>query len=265
MAWGTLNYRSKALNMPVEAEVLIPQAGYKSLKQDHGFKVMILLHGVRNDRTEWLLKSQIFDMVRELPVLVFMPSAKNSFYVNTYTGYNYMDFIAEEIPEFIRTHFSVSDNRKDWLIGGSSMGGYGALVCGLNHPEVFGSIASFSGAVDIAEVAANVPALKMDWLLGPECETLNGNRNNLFYIADQVDKGIRPRIYMCCGDEDILMPMNERFYEHIQGSYDVTASWGSGGHDFVFWNEQLKEVIKWFCPDEVKNGVFMGRCGSDLF
>ena len=122
MAWCTAGFRSKALNMPVEAEILIPQAGYKSLKQDGDYKVMILLHGVRNDRTEWLLKSQIFDMVRELPVLVFMPSGKNSFYLNTYTGYNYMDYVAKEIPEFIRTHFDVSDKRSDWLIGGSSMG-----------------------------------------------------------------------------------------------------------------------------------------------
>lgn len=32
MAWGTFGFRSKNLNMPVEAEVLIPQAGYKSLE-----------------------------------------------------------------------------------------------------------------------------------------------------------------------------------------------------------------------------------------
>ena len=88
MAWGTFSFRSTTLNMPVEAEVLIPQSGYKSLDQTGDYKVFILLHGVRNDRTEWLLKSQIFEMVKELPVLVFMPSAKNSFYVNTYTGCN---------------------------------------------------------------------------------------------------------------------------------------------------------------------------------
>ena len=108
MAWGTFSFRSMALNMPVEAEVLIPQAGYKSLTQTENYKVIVLLHGVRNDRTEWLLKSQISEMVKELPVLVFMPSAKNSFYVNTYTGYKYMDYVSKEIPEFIKTHCPVS-------------------------------------------------------------------------------------------------------------------------------------------------------------
>ncbi|MBO5554429.1 MAG: hypothetical protein J5941_02770, partial [Solobacterium sp.] len=67
MAWATISFRSESLNMPVEAEVLIPQPGYKSLIQEDGFKVIILLHGANNDRSEWLLKSQIFDMVKELP------------------------------------------------------------------------------------------------------------------------------------------------------------------------------------------------------
>ena len=57
MAWGTFTFRSMALNMPVEAEVLIPQSGYKSLHQKENYKVIILLHGVRNDRTIFPTKS----------------------------------------------------------------------------------------------------------------------------------------------------------------------------------------------------------------
>ncbi len=262
MAWGTFNFRSKALNMPVEAEVLIPQSGYKSLTQKDNYKVIILLHGVRNDRTEWLLKSQIFEMVKELPVLVFMPSAKNSFYVNTYTGYKYMDYIAKEIPEFIKTHFRVSDKKEDWLIAGSSMGGYGALVCGLNHTEIFGNIASFSGAVDIADDVLQIPEFNMSQLFGPDHGNLSGSSNNLFYIYDKIEN--RPRIFMCCGASDFLRPMNERFYEKIKDLYDVTAYWGEGDHDFIYWNEQLKNMFLWFCPDEIRNGCFMGRCGNDF-
>ncbi len=264
MAWGTFGFRSQTLNMPVEAEVLIPQAGYKSLKQEDNYKVIVLLHGVRNDRTEWLLKSQIFEMVKELPVLVFMPSAKNSFYVNTYTGYRYMDYISKEIPEFIRTHFRVSDKKEDWLIAGSSMGGYGAFVCGLNHTETFGNIASFSGAVDITDDVLQIPEFNMHQLFGPRSENLAESTNNLFYICDKIEEDKRPRIFMCCGDLDFLRPMNERYYEKIKDLYDVTAYWGEGDHDFIYWNEQLKNMFKWFCPEDLRNGYFMGRCGNDF-
>lgn len=264
MAWGTFNFRSKMLNMPVEAEVLIPQAHYKRLKQESGYKVLILLHGFHNDRTEWLLKSQIFDMVRELPVLVFMPSGKNCFYVNTHNGYSYMDFVSEEIPEFIRTHFRVSDKREDWLIAGASMGGYGAFVCGLGNTDTFGNIASFSGALDIIGLGNHVPELKIDQLLGPDFASNEQSNTNPFYICDRISEKDRPRVFMCCGDEDVLLSMNKRFYDRIKDNYDATAIWGSGGHDFVYWNERLKDMFVWFCPDEMKNGFFMGRCGNDF-
>ena len=264
MAWGTFTFRSMALNMPVEAEVLIPQSGYKSLHQKENYKVIILLHGVRNDRTEWLLKSQIFEMVKELPVLVFMPSAKNSFYVNTYTGYKYMDYISNEIPEFIKTHFRVSDKREDWLIAGSSMGGYGALACGLNHTETFGNIASFSGAVDITDDVLQIPEFNMKQLFGQGYKDLSDSNYNLFYLYDRIEEKERPRVFMCCGDSDFLRPMNERFYEKIKDLYDVIVNWGEGDHDFIYWNEQLKNMFKWFCPDEIRNGYFMGRRGNDL-
>ncbi len=265
MAWGTFNFRSKILNMPVEAEILIPQAGYKSLTQEDNYKVIILLHGVRNDRTEWLLKSQISEMVKELPVLVFMPSAKNSFYVNTYTGYRYMDYISLEIPEFIKNNFRVSSAREDWLIAGSSMGGYGALVCGLNHTETFGNIASFSGAVDIADKSLNMHDFYRKQLFGPEYDYMDDSNNNLFYISERITGQDRPKIFMCCGDSDFLLPMNRKFYEKIRNLYDVTAFWGEGDHDFVYWNEQLKNMFMWFCPDEIRSGFFMGRRGNDFF
>ncbi len=264
VAWGTFNFKSRTLNMPVEAEVLIPQNGYKSLKKADGYKVVILLHGVRNDRTEWLLKSQIFDMVRELPILVFMPSGKNSFYVNTYNGYKYMDYITREIPDFIKSHFRVSDNSKDWLIAGSSMGGYGAMLCGLHQSDTFGNIASFSGALDIRKVNSMISRYSPDQLFDPDFDKNLNNENDLFYLHKKIDEKLRPRIYMCCGDEDDLLSANHNFYECIKDSYDVTAVWGKGGHDFVYWNERLKDVFKWFCPEELKRGVFMGRCGSDF-
>ncbi len=256
MAWATMNFRSKALNMPVEAEILIPQPGYKSLVKTEDYKVIVLLHGVRNDRTEWLLKSQIYDMVKELPVIVFMPSGRNSFYVNTQNGYKYPDYISEEISEIIRENFRASADKKDWLVAGESMGGYGALAVGLTHTDTFGNIASFSGAVDIKEA--------VDFLEDIDPEIILGDEVDLFKVCGTVPEEKRPRIFMCCGVEDSLFEANERLYTILKDPYDVTCMWGRGGHDFVYWNERLKDMFKWFCPDDLKNGYFMGRCGNEF-
>ena len=251
MAWISTAFRSAAVNMPVEVELLVPQPGYKSLSQTDGYKVMILLHGANNDRTEWLLKSQIFDMVKELPILVCMPSGKNSFYVNTANGYDYMDYVAKELPEWLSTMFHVSDKREDWLIAGESMGGYGALVCGLNHPERFGQIASFSGALDISDMGHRLPTFRMELIFGENWQQEIAENYNVYNYCHKVPQELRPRLYLCCGKQDGLYDMNVQFRNAVHGEYDLTWSEGDGGHDFGYWNERLKEMLAWFLGEEV--------------
>lgn len=253
MAWISAEFRSETLNMPVEAEILVPQPKDKRLHENEDYKVIILLHGANNDRTEWLLKSQIFDMVKTLPVVVFMPSGKNSFYVNTANGYRYMDYITKEIPEFIKSRFRVSKDTKDWLIAGESMGGYGALVCGLNHPEQFGNIAAFSGALDIVSKETHLPVINMDLVFGSDWEKTAKSNYNLYKLCHEVPEKVRPRIFMNCGKQDRLYDMNLRFYHEIKEEYDVVYTDGDGGHDFTYWNERLKEMIPWFM-DGTKEG-----------
>ena len=264
MAWAAMNFRSESLKMPVEAEVLIPQPGYKDLVQKDAFKVIILLHGANNDRTEWLLKSQIMDMVRALPILVFMPSGKNSFYINTWNNYRYMDYIGKEIPELIRTHFRVSEKKEDWLLAGESMGGFGAAVCGLNHPDTFGNVGIFSGALDVRDIEKDLPAINMRNLFGPAFEYADKPENDPFQVIDLVPEEKKPRMFVCCGTEDFLFDVNQKFYERIRDSYDTAAVWGIGGHEFVYWNERLKDLFNWFCRDELEQGTFMGRPGNDI-
>lgn len=253
MAWISAAFKSKSLNMPVEAEILVPQQGYKRLGQREEYKVMILLHGANNDRTEWLLKSRIYDIVKELPVLVFMPSGKNSFYVNTANGYDYMDYITLEIPDFIKKMFRVSYDRKDWLIAGESMGGYGSLVCGLNHTEQFGNVASFSGALDILSEDTRLSVINMELVFGNDIKKLEDSNYNIYKLCHEIPDEDKPRIMLNCGKQDRLYGMNVRFYNEIKDEYDVTYTDGDGNHNFVYWNERLKELIPWFmgeCQEE---------------
>lgn len=253
MAWISVAFQSKALKMPVEAEILVPQPGYKTLTQQENYKVIILLHGANNDRTEWLLKSQIYDLVKELPVVVFMPSGKNSFYVNTANGYHYMDYITDEIPAFIKKHFRVSEDKADWLIAGESMGGYGAAVCGLNHTEQFGNIGILSGALDILrllKMKKDVPAFNVELIFGADSEKLADSSLNVMKCCHSIPAEERPEIFLCCGKQDFLYAMTEDFYREIKSEYNVTYVEGDGMHDFAYWNERLKEMISWFMADE---------------
>jgi S-formylglutathione hydrolase FrmB len=216
MAWISSRFSSKTLKMPVEMELLVPQ---QQMPLKAALKVLVLLHAENRDRTEWLLKSQIEELVKDLPLLVVMPSGKNSSFVNTANGYRYMDFITQELPQFLKKLFFVSGEREDWLIAGNSTGGYGALHCCLNNPAVFGAAASFGCRAD---------DLKTDNL------------------------SERPKLFLCCGRQDPVYESNVELYQKLQNKYDVTFVDGEGGHDFLYWNGELKTMLSWFLGKEVQ-------------
>lgn len=250
MAWISCEWVSQTLKMPVESEILVPQVDDRKMIQTDEYKVMVLLHGANGDRSEWLLKSSVADMVYHQPIIVFMPSAKNSFYVNMANGYNYMDFITKEIPEYIKKHFRVSSNPKDWIVAGESMGGYGAMRCGLEAGDVYGNIASFSGTVEITDEAIRYPMFQMDLAFGEDWEQTKNSDNNLFNlykkVVEKVAKEARPKIFLSCGTKDYLHKANVEYYNAIRDHFDVTFVEGNGMHDFTYWNQCMKQMLSWF-------------------
>lgn len=74
-------------------------------------------------------------------------SVGNKAYVNVGDGENYYDFLEEELPEFVEAYFPVSNLPEERYIAGLSMGGYGALLHGLQNPEHYHAIGAFSPAV----------------------------------------------------------------------------------------------------------------------
>ena len=69
------------------------------------------------------------------------------FYVNATADpwakhYQMYDYVVEELPQLIADHFPANPGRQS--IFGHSMGGHGALVCGLRHCDRYQSISAFA-------------------------------------------------------------------------------------------------------------------------
>lgn len=253
MAWLSMNYRSKMLKMPVELEVLAPQHYNADTEKS---RVLFLLHGAIGDRTSWLLRSQAALYAAERDICIVMPSAKNSFYVNTYNSYAYMDFICEELPQVIKTLIPVSEDKKDWMIAGCSMGGYGAVRCGMEKPDVFGRIASFSGALDMVSVYDKVTFVDMGMVFGSR-EELRGSDNDLYgLLSKKKQEAADVPILITCGEEDELFPYNEAFYQKFEADYNMEFLHKKGGHDWYFWNDSLKAALAWFYGETDYREVF---------
>lgn len=200
------------------------------------YPLLYLLHGYGNNHAQWCGYTNIELYAEEHNMAVVMLSGENKFYRDTADGDKFFDFVAKEVPEFVTNYFPVSDRPEHSYIAGLSMGGYGALLHGLTHPERYAAIGSFSGAVMKAADEG-----KTDGLVdGPLDVTW------LAKTALQAGRTLPP-IYLACGEDDFLYEPNTAYKDMLlQGGAKVTwVSVPGYGHEWRFWDKQVEQFLKW--------------------
>jgi S-formylglutathione hydrolase FrmB len=102
------------------------------------------------------------------PAIVAMPDCWTRYggsqYLNSSALGRYEDYLIEEIVPFVDAHYRTVPEAAHRGVIGKSSGGYGALVQGMHHPEVFGAAVCHSGDMyfefgylgDIAALHANI-------------------------------------------------------------------------------------------------------------
>ena len=174
-----------------------------------------------------------------------MPSGDNAFYFNSRTPWNdYGTFIGEELVEMTRRMFPLSGKWEDTFIGGLSMGGFGALRNGIVYSETFSHVAGLSSAVHIFEDTSEEANIG----LFDNMEAAAGtDRNPRVAVGKMLSERRRiPKFYMACGTKDNLMQANVSFRDYLkEKGVDVTWDEENCGHDWDFWDIQIKKVLDW--------------------
>ena len=146
----------------------------------------------------------------------------------------------------------MSDKREDTFAAGLSMGGYGALKCGLLAPDTFGAVASLSGGVDAIDCAKDADSEGKNgtlWfdIFGPH-DQIKGSDNDLFAVAERLAASgkDKPKVYMWCGTEDFLYQSNLRMRDHLRTlGYDLTYEECPGDHQWKYWDAKIQIVLDW--------------------
>lgn len=78
------------------------------------------------------------------PMIIVMPNAYSKHHGNMYNGFApadaWTDYIAQDLVEYIDSHYRTLADRASRGLAGHSMGAYGAVKIGTLHPEVFSSL-----------------------------------------------------------------------------------------------------------------------------
>ena len=126
---------SNILEKDTDITIITPN----NLLNQKQYKVAYVLHGLCGNSKTWLDYSMLSTYAMEGNTIYILPDAERSFYCN-----QYFDYITEELPLICKNIFSISSHRDDTIILGSSMGGYGALLCALSKPQQYGICGAFS-------------------------------------------------------------------------------------------------------------------------
>lgn len=119
-------------------------------KSTERYPVLYLLHGYTGDERGWMNPSYVGlpEMMDSLiqkhaiaSMIVVMPNSFNRFggsmYTNSELTGGWEDFIARDVVAYIDAHYRTVTASTGRGIAGHSMGGYGALRIGMDHPDVF--------------------------------------------------------------------------------------------------------------------------------
>lgn len=251
MALIQVNYMSKALFRIVPMNVILPADRFDAdtdrylNDKDQKYKTLYLLHGLLGNYTDWVSQTRIQKWAEEKNLAVVMPSGDNAFYFKSRTPWNdYETFVGKELPELTRRMFPLSDKREDTFIAGLSMGGYGALRNGIVFSDIFSYVAGLSSALhlfdDLSE-EANIG------LFDDLKEVSKTNLNHKVAAVEMFkDKKEIPKFYMACGRQDDLFEANTDFRDFLKDNgADVTWDEEDAGHDWDFWDSQIKKVLEW--------------------
>ena len=169
MASLQMNFLSMKLGMQTNVTVLLPSCvpspdtaglSYEQLYPlGERFPTLWLLGTAYGDDGEWLRESAVLRLAQKHRIAGVLPCGFEKLYSDDPRGQQFCGYIADEVYAICAGTFPLSRRREDNLIGGASLGAYGALKCALHAPERFGSVLMLGGAYEKGISHSYFPAL----------------------------------------------------------------------------------------------------------
>jgi putative tributyrin esterase len=265
----TIDYESPSVGRTLKAILLLP-AGYDTAPERR-YPVLYLLHGWSGNYNTW---SRYMPPVTipQYPWIVVMPDGGNSWWVNWACSEggqknHWEDSVIKDLMGHIDSTYRTIARREGRAIDGMSMGGYGALVIGLRHPDLFCSIASQAGALAFArtygqDLRAGRPPFHPDrltetpreeikiagfrsqaerWPRGKIWETPEQcDAHDPYQLVLRVPEDRLPHIYFDGGTEDGFLPASQDLLKVLmEHKIPFTYAQSHGDHGGSYWRSAV--------------------------
>ncbi|MCG3180541.1 MAG: Endo-1,4-beta-xylanase Z [Phycisphaerae bacterium] len=221
--------------------------------------VLYLLHGMWGSEIDWPFKGDAHNVLdREIaagrvqPMIVAMPhdglTDEGTFYVDWHGGRRerFERYMTGDLIRFVETELTGRRRgRSRRMIGGLSMGGFGALVLSLRNPRLYCAAGSLSGAV--RPIGRPKRRSLGDAIFGPLDRDPASHRRQRDpgVLVDSLQRTRGLGLYLDCGRSDFLIAMNRKFdrqltrlgIQHVYREYD-------GDHNWPCWHKRLPHLLR---------------------
>jgi len=251
--------KSPILGHDIAYSIYLPP-GYGTDKIN--YPVLYLLHGYTDNQTGWV---QFGDVRRTAtaaiergdvpPLIIVMPDAGVSWYVNDLQGkVRYEDAFFNDLIPYIEKTYPVLAKKEFRAVAGLSMGGYGALLYSLKHPDYFSACVALSAAVftddEVRAFSKDKERLNMFGSIFGDLTTnlpQHWKDNSVLEIIKNYpeDKKNQVRFYIDCGDDDFLYKGNAALHVALRDqNMKHEFRMRDGAHTWSYWRSGLKTGLK---------------------
>ncbi|MFY8105917.1 MAG: alpha/beta hydrolase [Elstera sp.] len=249
---------SPRLGRPLPYQLYTPEAVEGRLP------VLYLYHGLRGDETDWPGPGGVAEILDSAikagvipPLFVVMPGVGNSWYVDSEAFGPVATTLSDDLIPAIDAKLPTQTCRTGRSVAGLSMGGLGAALQGLRHPDRYGTVISLSGSLfDPIPPNADPSVLArfrmFGAVFGQPMEPARYNAANAFVtLAALPASGPRPDLWFTAGDDDYPSILVGSAKLHIEAQRLGLASELrviDGGHSWGTWRQGLTDALVWLGP-----------------
>lgn len=258
------SFYSRVLQKEISYSVVLPDH-YSTTKER--YPVLYMLHGLGDNASSWLEYGSVGQVSKQLvrkgeiqPMILIMPQGFSDYYSNFYSGdYNYQTMFVTELVPLVDSLYRTIANAQNRAVTGYSMGGFGALMLPINHPDVFSVSMPLSASIRTHEqymteqsqtgwdqqwgrifggVGLSGEARLTDYYLknSPFGVIASKSAEELNRVHFFIDNGDQEGT-LCRSNEELHQLLLDKGVAHL---YRVH----SGGHDFKFWRSSLPAVFR---------------------
>lgn len=252
--YDDLSMKSSILKMDRKYAVYLPP-DYETSQRT--YPVLYLLHGYGDSQRSWIHFCELPYFVdkainegKATPMIIVMPDANTrARYGNDVKGeWPFEDFFFKEFIPYIETTYRIKSEKAYRAIGGNSMGGWGAFLYGLHHPDFFVAACPLSAATGPLTLdEAKKTLMRQDPNIPDSLVLKYFKTQSVPELINQVpdDQKKAVRWYIDCGDDDFLYEGNSLVHIAMR-KMEIPHEFRmrQGGHGWGYWRVSLPSVLE---------------------